>query len=247
VSDDVTVSDEDDHTSPETTGSWAVRELWVRRGCTVLVAAVAGYASYQHQHEFAVRGGADATSAALWPLSVDGLLVLASVGLLSPDRRPPGRSRWALWAAFLLGIAVSLAANVAVAPAFAWAPVLVAGWPPVSLLLAVELLTGGPHRRASNLAGVRLRAVRTPGEDQDDAVLMGAAERVMWRHFLGERSRGKTPTGADLDRVAGTNNYGRAVLRRWRRGGLLATRDTPVDGCSPDSSTDPVAIEHSAR
>ncbi|MGW3284281.1 DUF2637 domain-containing protein [Streptomyces sp. NPDC001002] len=44
-----------------------------------------------HQREFAVQGGADRMSATLWPLSVDGLLLLATVGVLKPaggrDRR----------------------------------------------------------------------------------------------------------------------------------------------------------------
>jgi hypothetical protein len=38
------------------------------------------------------------------------------------------------------GVAVSLLANIAAAPVLAWQSVLVAGWPPVALLLAVELL-----------------------------------------------------------------------------------------------------------
>jgi hypothetical protein len=42
-------------------------DMWVRRGCALIVAAVAAYASYEHQREFALRGGADPTSAALWP------------------------------------------------------------------------------------------------------------------------------------------------------------------------------------
>jgi hypothetical protein len=42
---------------------------------------VAAYASYQHQRDFALHDGADPASAALWPLSVDGLLLLATVGL----------------------------------------------------------------------------------------------------------------------------------------------------------------------
>ena len=95
-------------------------EVWVRRGCTVVVAVVAAYASYQHQREFALRGGADPTSAALWPLSVDGLLILASTGLLNHrGRRAGGRKRWAMWLAFLLGIGMSLAANIAAAPVIA--------------------------------------------------------------------------------------------------------------------------------
>lgn len=100
----------------------------------MIVAAVAACASYEHQRVFALRGGADRVSAALWPLSVDGLLVLATVGLLKSGHRTSGPVRVAVWLSFLLGIGVSLAANIAAAPALVWQPVLVAGWPPVSCL-----------------------------------------------------------------------------------------------------------------
>ena len=115
----------------------------MRPGCALMVAAVAAYASFEHQRAFALRGGADPTNAMLWPLSVDGLL-LATVGLLKPGHRTR-RMRVAVWSAFLGCIAVSLAANTAAAPQLAWQPVLVAGWPPVALLLAVELLAHPPH------------------------------------------------------------------------------------------------------
>jgi peptidoglycan/LPS O-acetylase OafA/YrhL len=123
-----------------------VLDLLVRRGGALLVAGVAAYASYIHRREFALRGGADPASATVWPLSVDGLLLLATVGLL---RLPQGRRRregWVVWLAFLLGVAVSLAANIAAAPSLSWQPMLLAGWPPVALLLAVKLLA---HRRDS--------------------------------------------------------------------------------------------------
>jgi hypothetical protein len=47
----------------------------------------------------------------------------------------------------------------------------------------------------------------------------------MWAHFQREQARGRTPTGAELDRVASTNNYGRTVLRQWRNEGRIS----PVD------------------
>jgi hypothetical protein len=120
-------------------------EEWVRRTCTLLAAAVAAYASYQHQREYALLGGADPTSAALWPLSVDGLLVLATVGVLQAERLSP-RGRVAVW------LRVGLRS------------VLVAGWPPVALLLAVELLAHGP------LAGTsRDRAGRFRGRNRRPA------------------------------------------------------------------------------
>ena len=57
----------------------ATPEVLARRACAVVVAAVAAYASYEHQRTFAVRGGADPVGASLWPLSVDGLLVLSTI------------------------------------------------------------------------------------------------------------------------------------------------------------------------
>lgn len=113
---------------------------------------MAAYSSYEHQRRFAVAGGAEATAARLWPLSVDGLVLLASIGLLRAGPHATRRSRFTLWLAFGLGIVVSLAANIAAAPALGWQPVLVAGWPPIALLLAVELLAHrtGPEPHASS-------------------------------------------------------------------------------------------------
>lgn len=227
-----------------------VMDVWVRRGCTLIVAGVAAYSSYEHQREFALRGGADATSATLWPLSVDGLLVLATVGLLKSGSEAPRRVRIAVWLSFLLGIAVSLAANIAAAPTLAWQPVLVAGWPPVALLLAVELLAHRPGRReptetelpesAASRDGETERAVPPVSRDSETVGGSGVvtvpsevsqtdqssaeqptAQEVMWEHVLRVQADGRVPTGAELDRVAGTHNYGSRVLRQWREEGRL--------------------------
>ena len=120
-----------------------MRHLWVRRGSALLVAVVAAYASYEHQRRFALVWGSEQVSAVLWPLSVDGLVVLASLGLLEVGPGARLRVRWSVRAAFLLGVAVSLVANIAAAPMLTWQSVVVAGWPPVALLLAVELLAVG--------------------------------------------------------------------------------------------------------
>ena len=229
-------------------------EEWARRACTLVVAGVAAYASYQHQREYAVAGGSDPIGAALWPLSVDGLLVLATVGVLKAEQLSR-RGRIAVWVSFWLGIAVSLAANIAAAPTLAWKPVLVAGWPPVALLLAVELLAHGPRSRQAHRdeaatpeteqAGietgtatqmeVRDTEIESEGDGETAQVITLAgvsqhigsaaeptAQEVMWEHFQREQVRGRTPTGAELDRVAGTNNYGRTVLRQWRNEGRIS-------------------------
>ncbi|WP_461061620.1 DUF2637 domain-containing protein [Streptomyces pseudoechinosporeus] len=78
--------------APSNAGAGVGFEVWVRRGCALVVASVAAYASYVHQRAFALQGGADAVSATLWPLSVDGLLLLATVGAaqLGPQRGASG-------------------------------------------------------------------------------------------------------------------------------------------------------------
>jgi hypothetical protein len=48
------------------------------------------------------------------------------------------------------------------------------------------------------------------------------AEQRMWEFYEAECRQGRTPTGADLDRIAGTHNYGRRILRKWRASGNLA-------------------------
>ena len=223
-----------------------------------MVAAVAAYSSYAHQRHFALVGGADQISAALWPLSVDGLVVLASLGLVRAQSSTTTRARLALWVAFLLGVAVSLAANIAAAPTLSWQPVLVAGWPPLALLLAVELVV---HARGQDQTEtVQTRTETTPVTEpapETDAIESAetanetetasetnrrtsgpaaarrprrqanpSAEAVMWTHFETQRNAGRTPSGAELDRVAGTNNYGRAVLARWRDTGRIPATTT---------------------
>jgi hypothetical protein len=243
-------------------------DVWLRRGCAVVVAAVAAYASYEHQRIFALRGGADVAGASLWPLSVDGLLVLATIGLLKPRDAARRRTQYAVRLAFVLGIAVSLAANVAAAPQLAWQPVLVAGWPPVALLLAVELLAAGTRQRAPEESAALPReqkpsvsdgersaavgeseAVREPGRtgaresrrtgSRSTAAVRSrgstSAEEAMWRYFLQQRAKGHTPSGAELDRVVGTNNYGRAVLAQWRRTGRVPSES--ADAAVHDGTT----------
>ncbi|MFJ9179432.1 DUF2637 domain-containing protein [Streptomyces sp. NPDC102360] len=115
-------------------------DTWLRHGCTLVVAGVAAYASYVHQRTFALQGGADTISASLWPLSVDGLLLLATAALLRPSAPDNRQAPRVVWLTFLLGIVISLVSNIAAAPALEWRPVLVAGWPPVALLLSVHQL-----------------------------------------------------------------------------------------------------------
>ncbi|OXM59687.1 DUF2637 domain-containing protein [Amycolatopsis vastitatis] len=201
--------------------------LWVQCAYTTLVAVGAAYASYRHGRDFALRFGADAATAAIWPLIVDGLLTMATVELWKPS---DGR-RWAAWTAFGFGISLSLCANIGSAPRLTVFSIVVAACPPLALLLAVELLNRALERHRGDRHGPSSDSMATSDElvvqTQEVACssvsdrefsppVVESAEQQMWAFYLEEQAAGRTPTGADLDRVAGTNNYGRRVLRRWR-------------------------------
>lgn len=141
------------------------------------------------------------------------------------------------WLAFVFGICLSLVANIGSAPMLRALQVTVAACPPLVLLLAVELLNGALKRRTAVETGSETASARRERSERclDDesghetAEIVGlhsvshpstaggmTAEQRMWEHYLREAAGGRTPNGAELDRVAGTHNYGRRVLRQWR-------------------------------
>ena len=75
------------------TPGWATRAITV--AAVLLVAAVAAVVSYAHMQEVADRAG-EQWRAWLLPLSVDGLVVAASMALLTRRRAglPGGRLAW---------------------------------------------------------------------------------------------------------------------------------------------------------
>jgi Protein of unknown function (DUF2637) len=123
---------------------------WVRRTTTagvLVVALVAALGSYEHMRALGVEVG-EGWRAGLLPFSVDGLGVVAAMTMLV--RRWAGQPVGFLaWAALILSLGVSLAANVAAAEPTIEAR-LWAAWPPIGLLMAIELLMqqikarGGP-------------------------------------------------------------------------------------------------------
>ncbi|MGW3993179.1 DUF2637 domain-containing protein [Amycolatopsis sp. NPDC004772] len=224
--------------SKGTRASWS---LGVQCVCTGVVAVLAAYASYRHGREFALRFGADGSTASIWPLIVDGLLTTATVELWRPSH---GGGRWAAWVAFGFGISLSLCANIGSVPRLTVFAVVIAACPPLALLLAVELLNRALKRHRADGRTLRPREVDADGgvperevvqlcsvEDDVEPVsdLEVSAEQRMWAFYVEEQAAGRSPTGADLDRVAGTNNYGRRVLRRWRTAGRCAEGGCGLD------------------
>jgi hypothetical protein len=106
-------------------------------GAVVVVAVIAAVVSYSHMQQLAASAGEDWRSW-LIPLSIDGLVVAASMVLLT--RRRSGLPGGPLaWGALGAGVGASLAANMADARPEVTA-VLIAGWPAVAFAVAFELL-----------------------------------------------------------------------------------------------------------
>jgi hypothetical protein len=204
----------------------------IRRGCTAGVTALAGAAfamSYGALHELARDSGVPSTLAWLWPLVVDGFIVVASLSVLYAvlEARPASYP----WALLSLFSAVSVAGNVAHG---APTPVgrLVAAVPPVALVLAFDLLmrqvrrvlepapdTAIPAKPSAQRAG-KPAAVprRSPSVDQGVPSLQlarptvaGQAARVVARR----RAAGARVTGSWLAReLHVSEGYARRLLRQ---------------------------------
>jgi hypothetical protein len=103
------------------------------------VAAVAAVASYEHAYDPARAHSEAGWTARLVPLTVDGLIYASSMVILDSARRKtpvPALARWLLG----LGIAATLAANVAHGLGHGVAGAAVAAWPAVALVGSYQLL-----------------------------------------------------------------------------------------------------------
>jgi len=103
------------------------------------VAGIAAWSSWSHQVHVAMMVGEREEVALVLPLSVDGLLIVASAAMVD-DRRNGRRPRLSARIAFAVGVLATVGANVASAQPTIGAR-LVAAWPAVALLLVVELLS----------------------------------------------------------------------------------------------------------
>ena len=156
-------------------------------GVTVVgLAGVAGAFSYSHMAELARLHGEASWRVHAFPVSVDGIEIVASLVLLA-HRRAGTRAGWLPWAALLTGTTASVAANVAVGAAD---PVgrLVAGWPAVALLVAIKLLSGlldaAPGPRAGTTGGTGPGAGTTdPGGPGPGTAVVSAPDQRRAVHW----------------------------------------------------------------
>jgi len=113
----------------------------IRFATSAVVCAVAAFAavvSYSHIYGLGRAHGQDGTAARLLPLSVDGLILAASLVLLHEarnERDAPQLARLMLW----LGIGATIGANVAYGAGYGLLGALISAWPAVAFIGSVEI------------------------------------------------------------------------------------------------------------
>jgi hypothetical protein len=103
------------------------------------VAAIGFVISYSHMHDWALANHEPDWRAKLFPLSVDGAILAATLVLYADSRAGRKADKLAYFIT-ALGIAWSVGANIGHTWVSAGAAMLIAGWPPVAMALSVEQL-----------------------------------------------------------------------------------------------------------
>lgn len=110
---------------------------WSMVGAVSVVALVAAFVSYRHALTVVRAHGESGALALAYPLTIDGLIYAASMVLLNAARQGT-QAHWLAYAALGLGIAATLAVNVAAGLAYGPVGALVAAWPAPPWLSAMS-------------------------------------------------------------------------------------------------------------
>lgn len=119
-------------------------DKFIRRATALVVVAVAAFAavvSYLHVYDLGRAHGQSGTAARLLPLSVDLLILAASLVALHEvrnQRTVPALARFALW----LGIAGTIGANLAYGLPYGPLGAVLSAWPGVAFVISIELMIG---------------------------------------------------------------------------------------------------------
>jgi hypothetical protein len=153
-------------------------------GITVLIAVLSFALSFSSLADLAARTVWPGKLAWLWPVIIDGTIVLATMALVAfsayPEQRGPRRYFWAL---LTVGAAVSVTGNALHAtlpnsqvpeqPVGSWGAAALACVPPIALVLVTHALSilwrFTPHDRPDEVA-----------QRQDDALALAAERLERW-------------------------------------------------------------------
>jgi hypothetical protein len=151
------------------------------------VAAFAAVVSYSHIYGLGRDHGQDGTAARLLPLSVDGLILAASLVLLHEarnDRDAPRLARFMLW----LGIGATIGANVAYGAGYGLLGALISAWPAVAFIGTVEIAMQLVRRSRGPRAATSVPAVPEVPGDVEQAVRAAYAASVAAGQPLSQRA-----------------------------------------------------------
>jgi Protein of unknown function (DUF2637) len=208
------------------TGRWTYR---VSAAGVLVLAAAAFTLSYDALHHLALNSRVRPGLAWLWPVVIDGTIVVALLTVLAANRA--ARRAGYPWALAGLFSAASVAFNIAHAPDRPVAQ-LVFAMAPVALVLTTHLLmqqvgwrrttSTATARVAEPQAGSLAAHPNRPGNDRtpklaspDQDVRVGARARVR-AAYEAQVQAGRTPTGAGLARAAGVSErYGQRLLAEF--------------------------------
>jgi hypothetical protein len=126
--------------SPKPRRTWD----WILISCTsvvTLIGSIAATVSYVHALEVSKHNGLTNWTIYLTPLTIDGLVYVASMALLVASRS--GRAFKELWLAYL-GLWLGVAATISVNVLYGWrlGPIaaVLSAWPALTLVIATHLL-----------------------------------------------------------------------------------------------------------
>ncbi len=208
-------------------GGWTYR---VSAASVLVLAAAAFTLSYDALHQLALRSRVRPGLAWLWPVVIDGTIVIALLTVLAAKRA--GTRAGYPWALAGLFSMASVAFNIAHAPDRPVAR-LVFAVAPVALVLTTHLLMQQVSWREST-AGRPAALVAVPEAGPEPAhptrpgghpasepsspaptAPAGARARV-WAAYQAQVAAGQAPTGAGLARAAGVSErYGQRLLAEF--------------------------------
>jgi hypothetical protein len=210
------------------TGRWTYR---ISATGVLVLAAAAFTLSYDALHQLALDSRVRPGLAWLWPVVIDGTIVVALLTVLAAKRAATRTGYpWTLAGLFSLA---SVAFNIAHAPDRPVAQ-LVFAMAPIALVLTTHLLmqqASWRHQRpmpdrpqpvAAHEAGPEPAQPHTPADhpapeppSADQSAQLGARGRVR-AAYLAQLAAGQTPTGAGLARAAGVSErYGQRLLAEF--------------------------------
>jgi hypothetical protein len=132
-----------------------------------VIAAVAAYVSFRHQHGLAITAGEPTSTAWTLPVLIDGVIIMGSLVMLDASRRGD-KAPWLARVALIAGAVATLAANVAHGWAGGLASSLISAVAPIVLVVAYELLMGMLRRTPRPAAEPAPEAVPEPVEDDTE-------------------------------------------------------------------------------